>query len=185
MWMGANICFSNDFISSTTRMHSSRMRTARSSSLTRGSPLGIPHGQTPQRAGTPKDQAPRTRHPPEPSPSWEQAPLYQAPPDQAPPCGQTHTCKHITLTQTSFPDGKYGPLNKKFIITFVQILDKSKNQYGVFTPLEATNQKSCCVSAIYACLWFILFTGDGTILRWGEGRGCCLYGVAILVGCHP
>ena len=28
--------------------------------------------------------------------------LFQAPP----PCGQTHTCKHITLPQTSFAGGK-------------------------------------------------------------------------------
>ena len=60
---------------------------------------------------------PQTRHPP-----WEQTPplgagtLLQgaAPshrpgnsPDQAPPRGQTHTCKHITLPQTSFAGGNY------------------------------------------------------------------------------
>ena len=41
----------------------------------------------------PRDQTPpRTRHPPR---------------NQAPrPCGQTHTCKHITLPQTSFASGK-------------------------------------------------------------------------------
>ena len=43
---------------------------------------------------------PGTRHPPEPDP------LGQDPPDQAPPRGQTHTCKHITLPQTSFAGGK-------------------------------------------------------------------------------
>ena len=54
-----------------TGMHSSRMRTARSSSR----PGGVPG----------RDQAaPGTRHP---------------------PCGQTHTCQHITLPQASFASG--------------------------------------------------------------------------------
>ena len=64
-----------------TRMHSSRMRTTRSSSRPGGlSPPGTPRDQTP------RDQAPPgTRHSPR---------------------GQTHTCKHITLPQTSFPGSK-------------------------------------------------------------------------------
>ena len=67
-----------------TRMHSSRMRTVRSSSHPRGSPLGAgtppgadppdqapPPGSRPPRPGTPLDQVPpRSRHPPEqPQPS--------------------------------------------------------------------------------------------------------------------
>ena len=36
-----------------------------------------------------------------PGTSWDQTPLEAGTPrDQAPPCGQTHTCKHITLPQT-------------------------------------------------------------------------------------
>ena len=69
-----------------TRMHSSRMRTARSSS---------------RRGGV------STRHPP-----WDHAPPGPCtPPEQAPreqtspSCGQTHACKHITLPQTSFAGG--------------------------------------------------------------------------------
>ena len=68
-------------------MHSSRMRTARSSSRPGGGvstrqPLGPdpPGPGTPPRPGTPRDQAP--------------------------PCGQTDTYKHITLPQTSFAGGK-------------------------------------------------------------------------------
>ena len=115
--------------SSLTRMHSSRMRTTRSSSC-RGSPPGTTPGPV-----TPQDQAPH----------WDQAsPWHQTPPQgpgippgpgiplgpgppgpggpvlggclvpgvgQAPPgsrhplSGQTHTCKHITLPQTSFAGG--------------------------------------------------------------------------------
>ena len=68
-------------------MHSSRMRTARSSSR----PGGLHQAPPPEQA--PPDQAPpfRNKHP------W----------DQAPPYGQTHTCKHIILPQTSFGGGKY------------------------------------------------------------------------------
>ena len=88
-------------------MHSRRMRTARRGSLPGGSPPG-----TPPRTGPP----PGTRHPlgqappQDQTPPWDQAPLRdQMPPlwDQAPPCGQTHTCKHITLPQTSFAGGNY------------------------------------------------------------------------------
>ena len=39
---------------------------------------------------------PQTRHPP-----WSSPPPGQPPP----PSGRTHTCKHITLPQTSFPGG--------------------------------------------------------------------------------
>ena len=51
---------------------------------------------------------PRTRHPPDqaPLPPRTRHPLgTRHPLDQAPP-GQTHTCKHITLPQTSFSGGK-------------------------------------------------------------------------------
>ena len=77
-----------------TRMHSSRMRTARSSSRQGGgSPPGTPPEQAPGTrhppgAGTPLEPGtPRTRHPPGPG----------TPPDQAPPRGQNswHTLLKI------------------------------------------------------------------------------------------
>ena len=71
-----------------TRMHSSRMRTARSSSRRRG--------------------VVSTRHPPDQTPPEQTPPRSRPPYDQAPPpCRQKHTCKHITLPQTSFAAGKY------------------------------------------------------------------------------
>ena len=65
-----------------------------------GSPPGTPPGPgTPQDQAAPPDLAllppPGTRHPPDPG----------TPRDQAPPCGHTHTCKNITLPQTSFAGG--------------------------------------------------------------------------------
>ena len=88
-----------------TRMHSSRMHTARSSSHppepnTPLRPDPSPRPGTPQ-PGNPLRPDPPTRHPPGPD----------TPPDQTPPktrhtpCGKTRTCKHITLPQTSFADG--------------------------------------------------------------------------------
>ena len=53
----------------------------------------IPVGCVPPAAVAVHQAAPRTRHLP-----WDQAPPS--------PCGQTHTCKHITLPQTSFAGGK-------------------------------------------------------------------------------
>ena len=63
-------------------MHSTRMRTARSSGRPGGSPPGNPLGADP----------PQTRHP------QEQTPL--------PVSRITDTCKNITLPQTSFAGGK-------------------------------------------------------------------------------
>ena len=69
-------------------MHSSRMRTARSSGRRGGgSPPGTPLG-----LGTP----PGPDTPPGPG---------------TVPCGQTHTCKHITLPQTSFAGGIFNSLS--------------------------------------------------------------------------
>ena len=59
----------------------------------------------------PLDQAsPRTRQLPQtwhscPPPGTRHSPDPGTPRDQAPPCGHTHTCKHITLPQTSFAGG--------------------------------------------------------------------------------
>ena len=66
-----------------TRMHSSRMRIARSSSHLGGSPPGRPG------PGTPPDQAPlQTRHPPDQAPSRPGTLQTRHPPDQAPPWDQ-------------------------------------------------------------------------------------------------
>ena len=62
-----------------------------------GFPPGTPLGPDPTRPGTPLDQIPLGPDPPTRHPS---------PRDQAPHCGQTHTCKHITLPVTSFGGGK-------------------------------------------------------------------------------
>ena len=86
-----------------TRMHSSRMRTARSSSCPRG---GSPPGTLPDQ--TPRTKPPRDQEPPRPDPP----PRSRTPQDQAnpwdqgpPPRGQTHTCERITLPQPSFAGG--------------------------------------------------------------------------------
>ena len=69
-----------------TRMHSSRMRTVRSSSRLSGGVFLSACWDT---------TTPPGRHPP---PSWRQPPPDQAPPgSRHPPCGQTHACKNITF----------------------------------------------------------------------------------------
>ena len=90
-------------VSHETRMHSSRMHTARSSSH-----LGVSTRHPP---GTrhPPEQTPRTRHPPGPGiPLGADLPRDQAPPGPGnPPVNRmTNRCKHITLPQTSFAGGK-------------------------------------------------------------------------------
>ena len=78
-------------------MHSSRMRTVRSSSrLSRG---GLPQcrADTPRSRhppGTRPDTPAGSRHPPEQTPP-EQTPPPGTRPD--PPCGQTDACKNITF----------------------------------------------------------------------------------------
>ena len=135
-----------------TRMHSSRMRTARSSSRAGGLHQAPPQDQPPRACTLPWKQAPLeqvppwNRHPPGPDPPGAGTlpgagtppgsrhppgagtprgagtpPQEQAPPgagtppgpdhplipEKAPsPRGQTHTCKHITLPQTSSAGGK-------------------------------------------------------------------------------
>ena len=86
---------------STTRMHSSRMRTAHSSSRPRGV---------------------STRHPPGTRPPWEQTPPWSTPPlgpDASPPWTEflTHAYENITLPQTSFVGG-----NKAFQSNASQLL---------------------------------------------------------------
>ena len=76
------------------------------------SPLGVGLDQIPLNfplgvgLETPWGHAPpATRHTPETS-----HPVQDQPPPgtrHPPPCGQTHTCKHITLPQTSFAGGNY------------------------------------------------------------------------------
>ena len=78
-------------IISTTKMHSSRMRTACSSSRPGGGVGGSP-------TGTPQEEAsPKRKHPP---PRGSTPPLVNR---------MTNRCKNITLAKTSFADG-----NEKF-----------------------------------------------------------------------
>ena len=101
-------------------MHSSRMRTARSSSRVGGSPPDTPLGTrhleadpseqtspglgTPPGPGTPSgaDSPPRSRHPPDQAPPGSRLPPEQAPRrEQAlPPVDRiTDACENITLPQ--------------------------------------------------------------------------------------
>ena len=97
-----------------TRMHSSRVHTTCSSSRRGGLHQAPQTRHHPPPSRHPPEQAPRrSRHPPEQASPWEQGPpgsrppRSRHPPEQAPlPCGQTHTCKHITLPQTSFAGGR-------------------------------------------------------------------------------
>ena len=133
-----------------TRMHSSRMRTAPSSSRPWGSPPGTsrdhapPLGvdtpgtmhtleQTPPRPCTPGTINPRgSRHPQNNQPPGEQAPHY----------GQTHACKHITLSQTSFAGGKNGS----------HIFCPSKCPPNGAADVDGTCQRSLTTDAHYVTL---------------------------------
>ena len=114
-----------------TRMHSSGMRTVRSSSrLSLGGiclsacwdttpRLGTPRPGTPQDQaplhgpGTPLDQAPPRSRPPGPgTPLEADTPRDQAPSRSRPPCGQTDTCKNITFA-TSLGTVKMQCLNNQ------------------------------------------------------------------------
>ena len=92
-----------------TRIHSSGMRTARSSKPSGGSPPGTPPG-----AGTPWSRYPLDQTPPEQAPPQDQTPLgagtplgpdppqeQASPRDQTPPSTNriTDTCKNITFSQ--------------------------------------------------------------------------------------
>ena len=138
--------------STKTRMHSSRMRTAHSSSHHGGVGLGVgldqiplnfplgcgPESDPPQlppwvwawiRSPStsslgvglelPQDQAPPDQAPLGPGnpPGTRHSPLDQAPPPgPGTPCGQTHTCKHITLPQTSFAGGNDRPVTSFHVL---------------------------------------------------------------------
>ena len=84
-------------------MHSSRMRTARSSSHPGGSAPGTPRTRHPPGPGTPPGADPLEQAPPRPD-----TPPGAAPLDQGHPCEQnflTHACENITLPQTSLAGG--------------------------------------------------------------------------------
>ena len=85
-------------------MHSSRMRTARSSSRPGGSPPGTPLGADPPDQASPQEQThPWTRHPPGTDPPDQATPRSRHPPDQAPPVDRiTDACENITLPQQTF-----------------------------------------------------------------------------------
>ena len=100
-----------------TRMHSSGMRTARSSSRP-----GVSTRHPPEQVPTPPDQAPphqappRTRHPPG---------------GGTPPCGQTHTCKHITLPQTSFAGGNKTDLRVATEVLNIFVIERVSTGYWI------------------------------------------------------
>ena len=129
-------------------MHSSRMRTARSSSrISRGGSASVHPGiPTPLTAGTPRSRPPSSRHPPSgsrppmsrhplgadtPLPPWEQTPQEQThppgsrqpsrstPPRSRLPCGQTHACKNITFATSLRTVISIFILSDVFVIKFV------------------------------------------------------------------
>ena len=125
----------------TTRMHSSRMHTARSSSR-RGwvaasvhagihpPPLKMWAWRLPRGCGS-RDPSgcghgdlPRSRPPPQ---------------EQTPPCGQTDTCKNITFgaSQTSFAGGKYND----FTVASTCCVGPEEDLYGM-----------CVTAYVYVCL---------------------------------
>ena len=73
--------------------------------------------------------------------------LHQAAPprEQAPPCGQTHTCKHITLPQTSFVGGKKTSVclpncNQQITFASPQLKrDGNLSVYNVVSTLPSTS----------------------------------------------
>ena len=107
-------------------MHSSRMRTARSSSHPRRSPPGTPPGRRPPKQppwpgpGTPPEQTPPgSRHPPR----------SRAPREQAPPWTEflTHASENITLSQTLFAGG--NNIHPRVIDIIIDNLKPSKTSY--------------------------------------------------------
>ena len=106
-------------------MHSSRMRTARSSSHPRRSPPGTPLGGGPQTA-----PLPRTRHPPRADPPGSRhPPRSRAPREQAPPWTEflTHASENITLSQTLFAGG--NNIHPRVIDIIIDNLKPSKTSY--------------------------------------------------------
>ena len=82
-----------------TRMHSSRMRTARALTVCPKEILDKKIGDPAEKLETPqKIGAPPPRKIRDPSEKLETPKKLENPP----PCGQTHACKLITLPQTSF-----------------------------------------------------------------------------------
>ena len=113
-WLSMHLIYVAPLNIVSTRMHSSRMRTARSSSRPGGLHQAPPGTRHPSRDQAPPwDQIPfRTRHTLQRRPpSRPGTPPGADPPGPGtPPRGQTHTCKHITLPQTSFAGSK-SPCN--------------------------------------------------------------------------
>ena len=109
-----------------TRMHSSRMRTARSSgrlggACFGGSPPGTPQARPPPGTGTP------------PPHNWEQAPLR----DQAPP-GTRHppVDRHTPVNILPCPKLRLRAAITSFLYQFLRVsllVEMYDNQYGLFT----------------------------------------------------
>ena len=106
----------------------------------------------PQDHAPPRDQA---LPPPGPgTPPPDQAPPgTRHPPDQAPPCGQTDTCKHITLPQTSFAGG-----NNKIWRTLVFLVGQWYPCFGLLV-MSATGFVTREISLLL-CNGFLRFTSE-------------------------
>ena len=78
----------------------------------------VPWPRTPPSHACPLPCMPPAMHAPHAHPPAMHAPAIHAPRHACPPCGQTHSCKHITLPQTSFAGGKYKSLpgNSYYIV---------------------------------------------------------------------
>ena len=74
-----------------------------------GDPLDI---DPPKQRPPGRNMAPGTEKPPEGT--WDQAARQEVTSYRDLPCGQTDTCKNITLPQTSFADGNYKVWNFTF-----------------------------------------------------------------------
>ena len=130
-----------------TRMHSSRMRTARSSSLREGSPPG-----TPPTRHTPRDQAP-------------------------PPLNRmTNRCKNTTLPETSFAGGKNyykasrgGGGEKGIFKSLKPSLMRYGHQWVKSIFLCKTSQKLPTVIDIIICQNYV---GSGRLIGNTVGRPC-------------
>ena len=120
-------------------MHSSRLRTARSLTVSRSIGGGRVGGVLPN--------PPRCRPPWMQTPLWMQTPTQMQtplldavpppgcrPPGCGSPCGQTNTCENITLPQTSFSGGKKG----------FDLIDQTRQSFASATPSTSAINVSVC-----------------------------------------
>ena len=132
-------------------MHSSRLRTARSLTVSRsiggGGGLGVFCPTHPD-ADPPGCRPPSGCRPPPRCrpPSWMQSPL----PDADPPCGQTNTCENITLPQTSFSGGKKG----------FDLIDRTRQSFASATPSTSAINVSVCKKGSFQLQQFRSYSLD-------------------------